>query len=89
MITVENAIPVNVVPQIAFRDFLKERFDPTSDIYKGIQIGTFYCHYGELLKRRSGDPEVSNQLISDEDFEEKMSRLLQNVPDDIREFVHI
>jgi len=89
MITVENAIPVQVPDQLELRDFLKERFPDDSDIMRGMRLGTFYCHYGELLKRRDNDPDVSDAVISNEEFEAKMSNLLRDIPNDVREFVHI
>jgi len=82
-----NAIPVAVPSQIAFRDFLKKNFSTDSLMGIGIRVGTFYCHYGELLRRREGDPEISDIGISNTQFEEKMGKLLENAPFELLTFL--
>jgi hypothetical protein len=83
-----DAIPVSVPSQLSLRDLLLESFPPGSDLRKGLRMGTFYCHYGELLRRRKGEIGVSNIGISDEEFELKMNLLLKNIPENILEFLN-
>ena len=75
MLGIEEAIPVIVEKQLIIRDFVKS--EVSGDLFIGFKLGTAYCHLGELLRRKAGDPEVSNQGISDKEFEEKMFKLLE------------
>jgi len=83
-----TAIPVEVPSQIALRDFLKNHFDTDSDMMNGIRLGAFYCHYGELIKRRRGDVEISNVGIPNTEFEQKMFDLLEDVPQEVLDFIN-
>ncbi len=82
-----NAIPVKVNPQIVLRNFLRTACPAGTDLGVGLEIGTYYCHFGELLKRKEGDPEISNVGITNEDFESKMTKLLLDAPAEIVNFI--
>ena len=88
MITALNAIPVKTSPQIELKDILKTIFPVGSDTGTGVQLGVFLCHFGELLRRKEKDVEVSNIGITDEKFREKMFRLLIDAPTEVTDFVN-
>ena len=83
-----DAIPVKVPSQIQLKNFLRERCSSDPAMFEGLRLGVFLCHFGELLRRREGDPEISNIGITDELFEEKMAYLLQNTSTDVVEYIH-
>ena len=85
MITALNAIPMKVPSQIDLKNFIASFC--TGDMLTGVRLGVFLCHFGELLRRREGDCDVSNAGISNEEFESKMANLLNDVPDDVLDYI--
>ncbi len=86
---ISNAIPVKIKSQIQLRDLLKKVCKVGSDLQIGVQMGILLCHYGEFLRRKDEDIEVSNMIISNEEFKNKINKLLIGCPQEVVDFVNI